>query len=484
MISIAGRTIPTSMAAEGRKIVIVRLLVSLLLLAAVAFMTLTVGFDLATGSTLERASDQAAVPVAERAQIAPPANNTTVITGQGFSGRNTEALVAIAPDGRLLYFNDSFEEYADVDPSPTGTYTVTYTTNQVLSSEACGAQTKCSKDMLLRTNLSTGESEVLYTRKQAAKPGEIIHDVDRIDESRFIVADIVFDQVSIVNVTTGLVVWEWHAQQAFPLSGGGPYPEDWTHMNDVEVIDDGRYMVSLRNQDQVVFLDRDGQIDTAWTLGAEDAHDVIYEQHNPDYIPADRGGPALLVADSQNNRIVEFQRADGAWHQSWVWRDSALRWPRDADRLPNDNTLITDSNNDRIIEVDASGEIVWRVDVATPYEAERLETGDESATGRSARAANLTARTYTGTKSHLKTVLRERFPPKVANAIRFLYPGWASLGQVLAAAGVFALGVVWIGLELWLTRLRIVFQWPLRELGVRSPIRIEVGDRPRRGENT
>jgi hypothetical protein len=457
-----------------------RLLFSVLIVTAVAFMTISVVFDITRGSTLDKASEQATVSFEDRTQLAPRANNTTVIAGQGFSGRNNWALFAIAPDGKLLYHNDTFDEYGDVDPAPTGQYTVTYIATEVLSPADCRAQTKCSRDVLLRTNLTTGKSEVLYTRIQATKPGENIHDVDRIDDSTFLVADIVYDEVFAVNITTGIVVWEWQAQEDYPLSGGGPYPEDWTHVNDVEVLGNGNYMVSLRNQDQVVFLDENGLLPNM-TLGAEDDHDVLFEQHNPDYIPPERGGPAVLVADSQNNRIVEFQRENGDWRQEWVWRDSTLRWPRDADRLPTGNTLITDSNADRVIEVDRNGAVVWSVDVATPYEAERLETGDESATGRSARAANLTSRTYTGTKSRLRAVLRDTVPPKVANAIRFLYPGWASLTEVLAAAGVFGVSTVWIGLELWLTRLRIVFQWPIREIGFQWPIRIVGGD-PRANE--
>ncbi|MFC7195040.1 hypothetical protein ACFQL4_10875 [Halosimplex aquaticum] len=148
----------------------------------------------------------------------------------------------------------------------------------------------------------------------------------------------------VLNTTTKEIEWEWEAQTDFPLSGGGPYPNDWTHVNDIEVLPDGRFMVSLRNQDQVVFLKQGTGLLENQTLGAEDDHDVLYEQHNPDFIPAERGGPAVLVADSENDRVVEYQREGGNWTRTWKWSDGTVDWPRDADRLPNGNTLIVDSN--------------------------------------------------------------------------------------------------------------------------------------------
>jgi hypothetical protein len=54
-----------------------------------------------------------------------------------------------------------------------------------------------------------------------------------------------------------------------------------------------------------------------------------------------------------------------------------LDWPRDADRLPNGNTLITDSRNHRVLEVDPAGREVWSfTGLALPYEADRLSNGN------------------------------------------------------------------------------------------------------------
>ena len=185
------------------------------------------------------------------------------------------------------------------------------------------------------------------------------HDVDRTNDTHLLIADIGMNQVYIVNTTSGITTRRWQAEAEYPIEGGGHYPVDWTHLNDVEHLDDGRIMVSLRNQDQVAFIDPKTGAMESWTLGAEDAHEILYEQHNLDYIPAENDGPAVVVADSENSRVVEYQREDGERIRSWQWERDSTQWPRDGDRLPNGHTLVTVSNGDRVVEVDENGSVVW-----------------------------------------------------------------------------------------------------------------------------
>jgi hypothetical protein len=221
---------------------------------------------------------------------------------------------------------------------------------------------------------------------------------------------------------------------------------------------DGRIMVSLRNQDQVVFLDREEGLLENWTLGSENNYDILHEQHNPDYIPESQGGPAIVVADSENSQIKEFQRADGNWTRSWLWEDDRIQWPRDADRLPNGNTLITDTHGNRVMEVNGSGEIVWQVESTLPYEAERLETGPESTGGQSAATLGLESRTASeetarngGSRLNLFTffgnVIESVLPHRVYNALIFVAPVW--VGKTEAAAIIVGLlsGLTWASLE-------------------------------------
>jgi hypothetical protein len=88
----------------------------------------------------------------------------------------------------------------------------------------------------------------------------------------------------------------------------------------------------------------------------------------------------VLVADSDNDRVVELHRQNGTWAVAWTLERAGgleLKWPRDADRLANGNTLVTDTLNGRILEVNRSGTVVWSYQTPRiPYEADRLPGGE------------------------------------------------------------------------------------------------------------
>jgi PGF-CTERM protein len=187
------------------------------------------------------------------------------------------------------------------------------------------------------------------------------------------------DRILLYNRTRDEVVWEWEFDDHYNRSVGGDYDDDWSHVNDVDRVGEGRYLVSPRNFDQVIVVNRTtGDIDLR--LGENRNHRILRQQHNPDYLETNQGRPTMLVADSENDRIVEYSRADGEWNRTWTLGNrSTLNWPRDADRLPNGNTLVTDSRNHRVFEVTPDGEIVWEVYTPwLPYDAERVRYGGSS----------------------------------------------------------------------------------------------------------
>jgi len=397
-----------------------------------------------------------------------PRDGHTVITESGRAG----TIIAYAPDGSLPYYNDSRTKYFDVDPVEGEALTVEYAaTDTIHTAGPTCEDPPCARNVIERANLSTGETEVIYERYDHRERAGEWHDHVRINETHLLIADIVADQVFVVNTETGIVEWLWDAQGEFPLEGGGSYPGDWAHINDVSLLEDGRVMVSLRNQDQVVFIDPGTGVEDDWTLGAEDDHDVMFEQHNPDYVPASRGGPAVVVADSENGRVEEFRRVDGEWERTWEWADDRMQWPRDADRLPDGNTLIADTHGKRVFEVAPDGEIVWQVPTTLPYDVERLETGDESAGGRSAVELGLESRVAGGGAEEggfdpvgiLASVVRAVLPHRVVNGILYVTPAWMGASEFSAAvAGLLAV-VAWTGLEL---------RWLIGGFGVglRSPV--------------
>jgi hypothetical protein len=313
------------------------------------------------------------------------------------------------------------------------------------------------RQIVERVNLTTGESHRVYSRVTLSSKdyGGKWHDVDRRGQDLY-VADIGADEAFRLNLTTNQTTWAWNAQDTFALSAGGHYPHDYTHLNDVEALQDGRVMINPRNMDQVLFVEPDRGVQENWTLGSDGDHDTLYEPHNPDYIPAERGGPAVLIGDSENHRAVEYQRRNGSWVRTWTWQDERLAWPRDADRLPSGNTLVTDSNGNRVLEVDENGSVVWTLEVINPYEAERLNTGDESANGSAAAALDIESRSASGQGDRqgssagfntLGVLIKESVPGPLVNAVLFVRPAWMSFQDVLLTGAMAGAAILWLLIE-------------------------------------
>jgi len=403
--------------------------------------------------------------------VVDPRDNITVVTGdstafvtdEGDGPRRRAELVAFAPNGSIYYYDESHTRYWDVDPVENTSTTVEYVYAEHLSAGECNAERVCTRNGVERVNLTTGNVTDIYSRITPGKHSTRWHDVDRLDDERLLVADIDRDRAYVVNTTTELVTWAWGAQSDFDPESGGPYPYDWTHINDVEYVElDGRptVMVSVRNHDQVVFVDMETGLREEWTLGSDGDHDTLYEQHNPDFIPESAGGPAVLVADSENGRAVEYQRENGSWVQSWEWQDQRMTWVRDADRLPNGHTLLADSNGDRVLEIDANGTVVWSIDMGFPYEAERLGTGDESGGGQSAASLGLPSQTPSAENRSAAGDVAAWAPQSIVNGVAYLLPGWVGAVELLAAVGLVAAVPIWGAVEWRRRTFDVALHWP------------------------
>jgi hypothetical protein len=395
-------------------------------------------------------------------------------------------LTAYDANGSVAYHNDSWWIYHDVDPIPGERFTVSYVASGTAPASTCAGDS-CLRNAIERVNLTTGDVEQLHAWSDTRNGSTQTHDVDRVNESVFVVADISFpDRVYMVNVTSGEEIWEWRVSDAYEPSSGGDYPSDWSHINDVEYLDDGRVMANLRNQDQVVFIEPGSGVQEDWTLGTDGEHATLFEAHNPDYIPPARGGPAVVVADSENNRLVEYQRVEGRWEQTWTWQDQRIQWPRDADRLPSGRTLVADSHGKRLLSVAEDGSIAWQKEFPTgSYDVELLGTGDESAGGHSARELDLASRqpgsplSDGNTSMTAATVgpslgaagedavndgtggssgpvdatvgwvvhgLVSLVPPLILHGLLFAAPGWVTALDVALGLGTVVLAVTWIGI--------------------------------------
>jgi len=449
--------------------------------ALFALSVITVGYGFATSWTETTFESHLDGDIDRTAEVAPAAGGITVIAtdsnswrGEASEGPRARAeLVALNPNGTVRYYNDSHTRYWDVDPVPGTNATVEYSYADHREGDDCpetdewdpsehaveeetwdayyethGEVDACTYNGVERVNLTSGEAEPVWGQLTPGKEASRYHDIDRINDTHLAVADIYLDGVFTVNTTSDEVAWRWNASDVYdPETTGGPFPEDWSHINDVEVLEDGRIMVSVRNLNRVVFLTADDHtVDEDWTLGNEDDYDVLYEQHNPDFINESNGGPAVVVADSENNRVLEYQRNDGEWTQTWVWQDAQMQWVRDADRLPNGNTLISDSNGNRVIEVDERGDVVRSLNIGFPYEAERLGTGDESTGGPSAQSREIASRSGNVGDQFWITV-KSVIPGKYLNGLMYVTPTWMGIPEVFALAFGLVVGFIWSGLE-------------------------------------
>jgi len=324
-------------------------------------------------------------------EITDQPERATVASIQGARGGDkTDAmLVSVTPSGEVLgVHNDA--DYGrwwayDVDRLPNGNFLMSGTQDRHTVVEEIDAETG--------EHVSVREFEGLHDT----------HDVDLINGDELLMNDMGDEHNRVVayNLTREDITWEYRFDDhtdVFPRSGGGEYGVDWTHNNDVEQIHPGVVMVSLKNFDQVVAVNRSTRT-VEWTLGEDDDLDVLHKQHNPDYILTDDGRPTVVVADSRNDRVAEYTLEGGEWNLTWELVGGGLDEPRDADRLPNGNTLVVDRHGHRMVEATPDGEVRWEVSLPfQPYDAERLGTRDESS-GPTMLDANATGTTELDSES-------------------------------------------------------------------------------------
>ncbi|WP_458187786.1 hypothetical protein [Haladaptatus sp. NG-WS-4] len=299
-------------------------------------------------------------------------SNTTVLVGvqgPGWGGNVT----ALDNDGSVQWSVGKAISYQGVSTLENGTILATYADKY----RRCGPFDSPCKRTGVRfiephsKDTITGEwSYPVRTRKDSE-----VHDAEMLPSGELLVADMEYESIYTYNFSTGQKTWVWNASQYYDAPPD-PTKTDWLHINDVDRIGPGRYLVSVRNTNQLVIVERgEGVVEV---INKNRNPSLLNKQHNPHWL----GDGAVLVADSENHRIVELHRNEstGRWEEAWVVYEIdgiALDWPRDADRLPNGHTFITDSRNNRVVEITQNGDVVNSYQVPDlPYEADRVPYGE------------------------------------------------------------------------------------------------------------
>ncbi len=133
-------------------------------------------------------------------------------------------------------------------------------------------------------------------------------------------------------------------------------------------LEDGRVMVAESGNRRIVEVDRDGKIvhEVPLTVDHQDAHRdtrLARKLDNGHYLVCHEADAAVREYDPQGKVVWSYTidlggRPESPGHGPEGHGTSLYS----AYRLPNGNTLIGGGNNNRVLEVDAKGEIVWSVD--------------------------------------------------------------------------------------------------------------------------
>ncbi|UIP01600.1 aryl-sulfate sulfotransferase (plasmid) [Halobaculum sp. CBA1158] len=358
---------------------------SLLILAGILLLvgTLTVSAVLAPSIGQTDASDH---------------QSLTLVGSQGGGpGWHEYGSVYLLNGTTVTWSESSADSYFDVTKTENGTVLAGFMDSGYVS---CGPyESPCTRTGFRVIDPQPGPRVLSeYSFPVRTSKNSEVHDVEQLESGEYLLTDMEYER--IFTVKDGEVTWQWNAS-SFYDAPPDPTTTDWLHINDVDVIDEGRYLVSVRNANQLVVVERGEGVVEVINKDTTDSNDancrksgqltdydgdgqircgdptVLDHQHNPQWL----GEDAVLVADSENDRVVELhQTANGSWTPAWTLERAggvAFNWPRDADRLPNGNTLITDTLNRRIVEVNESGEVVWSVQTERiPYEADRLPVGE------------------------------------------------------------------------------------------------------------
>ena len=194
---------------------------------------------------------------------------------------------------------------------------------------------------------------------------EISHDADRLKNGNTLViwgGGDKKDDAQVKEVDpTGKIVWSWKAKKHFDKD---PYKDiykgGWTHANAVTRLANGNTVVCLRNFYITVEVNPKGEV--VWSYDWSSFGKAVYP-HEPEILPNDN--MLIAIQNDAPYQAVEIDRATGKPVWKFNYPGPGLRTTRDADRLPNGNTLLVgvlkDEEESVILEVTPEGEIVWKL---------------------------------------------------------------------------------------------------------------------------
>lgn len=162
----------------------------------------------------------------------------------------------------------------------------------------------------------------------------------------------------------GNIVWQYGGTLKFAHSA--------------KLLPNGNLLIADTGNNRVFEITRDGEVlmdSNQWGDGTGRLSDGTYLDYPNDAHQLESG--TLLITDRNNNRVIECDK-DGNIIRCW----DSVNHPHNGDMLPNGNLLVASSDDNKIIELDPEGRVVWSYgDGSTdmlnwPRDADRLENGN------------------------------------------------------------------------------------------------------------
>ena len=169
----------------------------------------------------------------------------------------------------------------------------------------------------------------------------------------------------VVEITSDAsVVYEWRSAEHLSVEEDIICPLEarlqWSGANDLTALDDGNFLISFRLLSSVAMVDRSsGSFIWKWGSGQ------ISHQHHPTLLD---NGHVLLLDNGCHKPSLSYSRVievDTSTNEiAWEYHGEPLvsfftHFTGGAERLPGENTLISEGATGRVFEVTLAGETVW-----------------------------------------------------------------------------------------------------------------------------
>ena len=201
------------------------------------------------------------------------------------------------------------------------------------------------------------------------KDREVSHDADRLPNGNTLYnlgwQEKGKDVVREID-SEGKVVWSWNGLNDYDREPFADIKrEGWMHVNSVTRLENGNTLVSMRNFNTVAEVSPQKRVVRDWSFKGKDKQTglqtkgLIKGQRNHEPEILENGN--MLVALRRPHRFVEFdlETEEIIWSWSHPGGSRELRTNREANRLPNGNTLVSAGN--KLIEIAGDGTIVWQM---------------------------------------------------------------------------------------------------------------------------